>query len=187
MELLLILFILVLGGVVMTQLRNDDWSRVSEGTERNAGGAERGADDDFSFNPATGLPMWGSELDSLDLEGNMWGFGDETLPMHRHPADQRLSHRLNEPFDEEPRHFMTNPATGLPMAFGGAGGLDVAGNPYGTNLDDVFSRGGAFESGVGAGFHDPGGIHDSFGSGSSSLGSFDSGSSSSGAGFGSDW
>lgn len=32
-----------------------------------------------------------------------------------------------------------NPATGLPMT-GGIGGVDMAGNPYGVDLDDHHSR-----------------------------------------------
>lgn len=182
MELLLILFILVLGGVRLTQLRSDDWPRVSEGAEPNAGGAERGADDDFSFNPATGLPMWGSEPDSLDLEGNMWGFDDETLPMHRHPADQRLSHRFDGSFGTELDHPMINPATGLLMV----GAVDVAGNFYGSSLGSTSSAR-AFDSDWGLGSNGIGDFHDSFGSGVDSLGSFDSGPGSSGAGFDSDW
>lgn len=33
----------------------------------------------------------------------------------------------------ESRHTETNPATGLPMAGPGMGGVDVAGNPYGSD------------------------------------------------------
>jgi hypothetical protein len=36
------------------------------------------------------------------------------------------------PIDEGPR---INPATGLPMVTPGVGGVDVAGNPFGLNLD----------------------------------------------------
>jgi len=36
------------------------------------------------------------------------------------------------PIDDSPR---INPATGLPMVTPGIGGVDVAGNPFGLNLD----------------------------------------------------
>lgn len=187
MELLLILFILACGVMCFILLTDDALPSANEGAEPDAELAEREPDVDYSFNPTTGLPMWDEGPDGLDLEGNMWSSDDETLPMHRHPADQSLFHDSDELFGLELEHSTINPATGLPMM----GGLDVDGNPYGSsNLDDTFSSGGGFESDWGSDLHGTGSIDDSFGSGSSSLDSFDSGSGSSGlsgTGFGSDW
>ena len=188
MELVLILIILAFGAVRFIQHGDDDVpSSTSEGAEPDTEPPERGGGVDYSFNPATGLPMWHEGPGSLDIEGNMWGFDDETLPLHRHPVDQSVFHGFDEQFGHEWEHPAINPATGLPMVLGSPGGVDVAGNPYGSNLDDGFSRGDLFASDWGSGSHGTGDFHDSFGSGSSSLASFDSGSGSSGTGFGSDW
>ena len=43
--------------------------------------------------------------------------------------------------DCSPPHTEINPATGLPM-IGGMGGIDLAGNPYGTNFHDCQSQAG---------------------------------------------
>lgn len=40
---------------------------------------------------------------------------------------------------------ISNPASGLPMA-GGCGGLDVAGNPYGVNLQDSWTHSTCWDS-----------------------------------------
>lgn len=187
MELLLILIILAFGAVRFIQFGDDDLPSSSECAEPDAESTERGVSVDYSFNPATGLPMLHEGPGGLDIEGNMWGFDDETLPMHRHPADQSLFHGFEEPLGHELEHPMINPATGLLMVLGSTGGLDVGGNPYGSNLDDTLSRGGLFDSDWGSGSHGTDDYHDSLESGSSSLDSFDFGSGSSGTGFDSDW
>src|SRR5690606_26563758 len=80
MELVLILIILAFGAVRFIQHGDDDVpSSTSEGAEPDTEPPERGGGVDYSFNPATGLPMWHEGPGGLDIEGNMWGFDDETL------------------------------------------------------------------------------------------------------------
>lgn len=73
---------------------------------------------------------------------------------------------LGSLFDEPGNSCSTeiNPASGLPMV-DGCGGVDVAGNPYGTDFSSNHDTGSTFDSGM------------SFGS--DSFSSFDSGISSS--------
>jgi len=59
---------------------------------------------DFLINPASGLPMVGG-IGGFDVAGNLFGMNLSAI----------------------------NPANGLPMVGGIAGGLDVEGNPYGTD------------------------------------------------------
>ena len=188
MEVLIVLAILVIGAVRLSKLGGErpdhhGSGRTPDDLTPGPVPQQPGSGHDYAINPATGLPMLHGSAGGFDIEGNLYGFDDETLPMHRHPADRPL----DEIFGHESSAPWINPATGLPMISDSPAGVDVGGNPYGSNLDDVSSHGGLLKSGFGSGSYDTSSFHDSFGSGSSSLDSFDSGSGSSGSGFGSDW
>lgn len=186
MEMMLILAILVIGAVRLVRIDDESSDRDARDAQGGTGFAEEpqrsGAGFADSINPATGLPMLLDGPGGFDIDGNMWGFDDETLSMHRHPADRLL---LDGAFGDHSSGPRINPATGLPMISDSPASFDVGGNPYGSRSDDVFSHDSPFGSDFGSGSHGISDFHDSFGSGSGSMDSFGSGSS--GSGFGSDW
>src|SRR5690606_27999581 len=118
MEILLILIALAFGTVRFLQLKDDDLPSIDGEEKLDADPVGHGPGADYSYNPATGLPMLHGGPDGLDIEGNMWGFDDEMLSMHRHPADQSLLHDFDELFSHEAVGSAANPATGLPMISG---------------------------------------------------------------------
>lgn len=194
MEIFLVLAIVALGAVRLVKL-GDESSDPGPGNAPDHSAADAdsewsGTGLDYTINPANGLPMILKGPGGFDIEGNPYGFDDHTPPMHQHPADWAR----DEIFGHESAGPLINPATGLPMMSDSPAGVDVAGNPYGFNLDDTLPHGSnLFGSDFGSGLHGGSDLHDSFGSGSSSLDSFGSDSSSgfgsgmSGSGFGSDW
>jgi hypothetical protein len=97
------------------------------------------------------------------------GLADEDIGIADSMFDDDDFTKAGGGFDDD----CINPATGLPMV-GGIGGVDVAGNPYGTSgddfssFDDTFSTGmdDTFSSGIDDTFSSS--FDDSFGSGFSS-------------------
>jgi len=136
------------------------------------------------FNPATGLPMMSKGPHGFDVAGNWYGFDDHASSIDRHdalagpfddfssirggwPSDAMTASGMDQTLGASPmasnfldsHHTCINPATGLPMNSDSEAGVDVGGNPYGVQNDDLFSHHDSF----GSGFDDD--SHDHFGSG----------------------
>jgi hypothetical protein len=66
-------------------------------------------------------------------------FDDDYEPQHFALDDEDDSAIFDSSFlDTYSDDFQINPATGLSMSYGGTGGFDVGGNPYGFDLSDDF-------------------------------------------------
>ena len=101
------------------------------------GGASSSSLDDgfktgeININPATGLPIIGDSL-GIDVAGNPYGTDLDYSSSNIDDSFDLFDTSFDDGFDTG--NIDINPATGLPV-IGDSFGIDVAGNPYGTDLD----------------------------------------------------
>lgn len=150
MEGLLLIAVIVLAAILLIGFIGS-----SEGIPTATGESDdESGDGAHWFNPATGLPMMSNGPHGFDVAGNWYGFDDQASSMDRHdaladPFDDFSSVRGGWPSDAmtDSHHICINPATGLPMISDSEAGVDVGGNPYGFQNDDLFSDHDSFGSG----------------------------------------
>ena len=99
--------------------------------------------------------------------GAVAALGAQAFASPEHDA----GHSWDDAFGASPSMPVINPATGLPMVGDSMGGVDVGGNLYGTQSNDMFGSDHAFGADS---FASPSFSSDDFGSGISSGSSFDS-------------
>lgn len=174
MELFLVVAIVVIGAIRLAR-SGDVPSRYDSGSaddrdDSHAHAFGRTGERDYSIYPATGLPMLIEGPAGIDIEGNQYGFDDQSLPFHRHPAGcgGLIGYNAGDPLNS---CAPINPATGLLMISGTGAGVDVGGNPYGVNNDDFFRLHDDVSSSFTSDWPDSSDHHDAFGSGSDSFGS----------------
>ena len=111
-----------------------------------------------------GILNWLSGLFGDDSSGS--GIHDNDIGNSTHDMfDNSSMTEIDTSWDDN----AINPANGLPMV-GGTGGIDVEGNPYGTDFshDDTFGTGSSIDDSFSNGFDDSfSSMDDSFSSGSS--------------------
>ncbi len=174
MEGLLLIAVIVLAAVLLI-----GFIGLSEGTSMATGESDDEPDDEAHwFNPATGLPMMSKGTHGFDVAGNWYGFDDHATSMDRHdalagpfddfssvrggwPSDAVTAIGMDQTLSADPmashfidsHHVCINPATGLPMISDSEAGVDVGGNPYGFQNDDLFSHHDSFGSGFDSDSH----------------------------------
>lgn len=174
MEGLLLIAVIVLAAVSLIGFIGSSEGATTATSESDA----ESADGTHWFNPATGLPMMSNGPHGFDVAGNWYGYDDQASSMDRHdalagpfddfssvrggwPSDAVTAIGMDQTLSADPmasnfldsHHVCINPATGLPMISDSEAGVDVGGNPYGFQNDDLFSHHDSFGSGFDSDSH----------------------------------